>query len=166
MDTTNTSTKNNKTALIVVGIVLIIAAFFGGKAYGSSHATPSVSAYGAAGGYAGRTGMTGGFAGRMAGMGGGATIGQVVSMDATSITVSLTTGGSKIILYSPTTTVSKTMAGTISDVTVGSTITATGTANSDGSLTATAIQIRPADMVRTTSNPGGPMIPATAPTAQ
>ena len=85
--------------------------------------------------------MSGGFAGRV----GGATIGQVVSMDANSITVSIpNNGGSKIILYSPTTTVAKTTTGTISDVTVGSTITATGTANSDGSITATAIQIRPA----------------------
>ena len=121
-------------------IILIIAAFFVGKSYGASHATSAAASattatgrYGAAGAFAGRTGAAG-----------GATIGQVVSMDATSITVSLPGGGSKIILYSPITTIAKNTSGTISDVTVGSTITATGTANSDGSITASAIQIRPA----------------------
>jgi len=147
-----------QTTTIIIGIVLIIIAFFGGKAYGKSHATPA-----AGGAYAGFTRGAGGagFAGRTGGAAGGATIGQVVSEDASSITVSLAAGGSKIILYTPTTTVSKTSAGTISDVTVGSTITATGTANSDGSMTATAIQIRPAGNPSAPVNPGGPMIPAT-----
>lgn len=133
---------NNKSIIMTIAtIILIVAAFFVGKSYGSSHAATATTASRTRGGMAG---MTGTYTGR-AGMAGGATIGQVVSMDSSSITVSIPNGGgSKIILYTPTTTVSKTTAGAISDVTVGSTITAIGTANSDGSITATAIQIRPA----------------------
>jgi len=141
----NTSTKKSNTGLIIGGIILIIAAFFVGKSYGASHA--ATPATGGASAY--RTGAAGGFAGRT---GGAATVGQVVSMDATSITVSVPNGGgSKIILYTPTTTVLKTAQAATSDITVGSTITATGTTNSDGSITATSIQIRPA----------GSMIPGT-----
>jgi hypothetical protein len=158
------TTKKNNTGLIIIAVILIIAAFFGGKAYGSSHATPSMGGMamnGTAGGY----GRMGGFAGR-GGTGGGATIGQVVSMDSSSITVSLPAGGSKIILYSPTTTVMKTTTGAISDIAAGSIITATGTANSDGSVTATAIQIRPAGSTLPTAPTTGSAMPTTSSATQ
>jgi hypothetical protein len=132
----------NKTTTIIIGIVLIIAAFFGGKAYGASHAITTTGRAGMAGGYARTGGMGGSRFGGTAG--GGATVGQVVSKDANSITVSIpNNGGSKIVLYSPDTSIVKSAQGAISDVAVGSTIIATGTTNSDGSITATSIQIRP-----------------------
>ncbi len=128
----------NQTITIIIGVTLIIAAFFGGKAYGTKSATAARTAQFTRGGFTGANG--GGGTGR--GSFGGAT-GQVISKDATSITVSIPNGGSKIILFSPSTTVSKSSSGAISDVAVGSTITATGATNSDGSVTATNIQIRP-----------------------
>lgn len=129
-----------KTITIIIIIIIVIAAFFVGKAYGNKQATSAVSAQNANGTFS-HSGMYGG-SGR--GAFGNATIGQVIAKDTTSITVSLPNGGSKIILYSPTTMVLKTDAGTLNDITVGSTITASGTANTDGSITATSIQIRPA----------------------
>lgn len=120
----------------IVSVVLIVAAFFGGKSYGASQTATTAPT--AAGSF-NRTGAPAG-----AGRGGSGTMGQVVSMDSTSITVSTSGGGSKIILYSPTTTVAKSTQGTIKDIAVGSTITANGPANSDGSITATTIQVRPA----------------------
>jgi hypothetical protein len=53
---------------------------------------------------------------------------------------------SEIVLLSPTTQILKSVTGAASDLTVGSEVTITGTTNSDGSVSATSIQIRPAGM--------------------
>ncbi len=91
-----------------------------------------------------------------AGRGGaGLTIGSVLSKDATSLTIKMTDGSTKTIYYSDKTTVTKTADTTISDVAVGSEITANGTANTDGSVSATTIQIRPAVPATTTTTPSG-----------
>ncbi len=90
------------------------------------------------------TGFPGGgnFAGR-----GGLVSGEIVSADANSITVKESTGSTKVVYYTSTTTVDKTVAGASSDLTVGQTVTTNGTANTDGSVAATTIQIRPAGSV-------------------
>lgn len=132
-----------QTTTIIIGVVLIIAAFFGGKAYGAKHlaARPGQGANGqfARGTFTGPGTRLGTAAGQ-------ATMGQVISKDENSITVSIPNGGSKIVLFSPSTTVAKSTQGSMDDVTVGSSITAIGSANSDGSVTATNIQIRPQKM--------------------
>ncbi len=69
--------------------------------------------------------------------------GEIISRDAQSITVKLRDGGSKIIFLSKTTEISKTTDGAIADLEVGKQITATGTAGTDGNVTAQMIQIRP-----------------------
>jgi hypothetical protein len=69
----------------------------------------------------------------------------VIAKDATSITLQLPgNAGSKIIFYSATTQISKMASGTPVDLANGTNVSITGTANSDGSVTAQAIQIRPA----------------------
>ena len=75
--------------------------------------------------------------------GSGSTMGKILSIDSDSLTVSLQDGGSKIILLGASTPVQKTVEGTIKDLAVGTNIVVFGTANSDGSETATSIQIRP-----------------------
>jgi hypothetical protein len=78
-----------------------------------------------------------------AGTGGGFVSGDVVKKDATSITVQTNDGSSKIVIISDTTPVMKEASGTLSDVLVGKQITIIGNTNSDGSITAQSIQLRP-----------------------
>ena len=99
-------------------------------------------------GFAGRGGpggMMGGGRGQGGGMvrGSGFASGEVSSVDANSIVVKMRDGSSKIVLYAPSTEIGKFTTGMLSDIVVGKQIMVNGTANSDGSVTATNIQIRP-----------------------
>jgi hypothetical protein len=74
--------------------------------------------------------------------GNGFATGEVLSKDQTSLTIKLRDGGSKLLFLNTNTRIEKSTEGTISDVGVGQQITATGTPNTDGSITAQSIQIR------------------------
>ena len=141
--------NNTLIAVAVVGLIIAGGAgFYGGMKYQTTQ-TPTRGA----GQFAG-----GNFAGgnRGGGRGGGANgaFGTIIAKDANSITVQLggpnatsTNGdasGSKIVLYDKSTQIGKMVTGSPADLTVGQMIIANGTANSDGSITAQMIQIRPA----------------------
>lgn len=70
--------------------------------------------------------------------------GEIITKDDTSITIKLRDGGSKIVFISDATEIAKSATGTKDDLVVGATITAIGTQNQDGSISARSIQIRPA----------------------
>jgi hypothetical protein len=129
----------NKNMIIVVVITagLIGAAFYGGMMYQRS-TVPQRGAGFAAGtgrpGTAGRTSFT---------MGAGAVAGSILSKDASSITVKMQDGSTKIVLTNASTSVLKTSTGSLADLSVGTNVTAVGTPNSDGSVTAVSVSIRP-----------------------
>jgi hypothetical protein len=140
----------NRTAWITVVVVALVVGgggFYAGETYqaGQAPAARTGSAF------AGRTGTgAAGFAGRAV-AGGGATFGTIVAKDASSITVQLpsststtATTGSKVVLYDSSTQVQELQSVAASGLTVGQSVTVTGTANSDGSITAQSIQVRPA----------------------
>lgn len=131
---------NKKTLVgIVVGLLIIGVSFYAGKAYGQGQATNTPSTF-ASGTFAGRSGTGGGRAA------GSATIGQLLSTSGNSATIQLASGSTQIVLMGTSTQILKTTLGSPSDLSPGTTVLVTGTANSDGSLTAQSIQIRPAGM--------------------
>ena len=135
----------NKTSKIISGIVILLivagGAFYGGMIYGKSQNVRPTVASGTFQTRVNRTGGSGNF-----------ISGSIISEDSSSITVQLAgNAGSKIIFYSPTTQIGKMASGSASDLTAGTTVSVTGTTNSDGSVTAQSIQIRPAGQTRPAS---------------
>lgn len=129
----------NKKNIISTAVVLVVAlvAFCGGTIYGKSHQNKFPTRN-----QPGFMGMRNGD--RAFGMGmGGFISGQIISKDDKSITLKLLNGGSKIVFFSGSTKISKSVDGTTSDLETGKEISISGTPNSDGSISASAIQIRP-----------------------
>jgi len=140
---------NKKSTWIVIGVILIIIAFVGGLEYGKSTAASSSSAASRGATFGSSTG-TRSFAGRAGGTGGGLVAGTIVAVDPTSISIQLpnststtATTGSTVVLYSDGTSILKSVVGSPADLSVGESVTIQGTANSDGSMSANEIQIRP-----------------------
>ena len=122
----------------IVVVVALAGGYFWGKAgAGSAQAALSGNGGGSAGGAARR-------------FGGGSTngqtfaTGQIASMDATGITLQLPNGNSEVVFYSSSTDVTKPTAVPLSALSVGNNVVIDGIQNSDGSMTASSIQVRPA----------------------
>ena len=154
--------------IVAVAVVVGVGAFFGGKAAGGG-GTPTAQqaikalqnmtaeeraqvfqngagngAFG--GGTRGANGGTGGF-----------TTGTIVSGDSSSITVKLIGGGTKLVLFSPSTVIAVSKTGSASDLTTGQEVSVTGAANTDGSVTATREESSSARCARASH---GGMLPA------
>lgn len=71
--------------------------------------------------------------------------GEILSSDASSITVKLQDGSSKIVLYSASTPINKSSQGTVSDLKAGEKVAIFGQTNTDGSVTAQSIQLNPVE---------------------
>jgi hypothetical protein len=134
--------------LIPVVAVLVVAVgvgcFFGGRATSGSNAkaaslpngfptSGSMSGSGAQGAY-------GAYAGR-GGRGGNMVIGSIIANDGTTITVKTSNGSTKMVLFSGSTTISKTETGSASDLKVGQEVSVTGSTNTDNTVTATRISV-------------------------
>ena len=103
-----------KTHTIITIAVVGVVCFFGGMKYGQSTSKPTTGTSqtnfqsGAGGG--GRRGFAAGQ---------GATAGEILSLDATGITLKMRDGSSKIIILSSSTPVMKTATGSMSDLKTG-----------------------------------------------
>ena len=151
----------NKLIAIVIAVAVVVGggAFFGGMKYAESKSPQGrvsqadfqnlqnlspeerqqrLQELGANAGAGFRGGAGGGQRG-----GGGLTAGEIIAKDDKSITVKLSDGGSKIVFLSDSTTISKMTDGTKSDLEIGKQVTVNGSADSDGSVTAQNIQLRP-----------------------
>lgn len=121
--------------IIAVGVAILViggGAFYGGMAYAKSMNSQRMMGQGL-------RNSGGRF---MAGT--NFISGDIISKDNQSVTVKMRDGSSRIIFYSGTTEVGKFVSGTIDDVAVGKTVMVNGKTNTDGSITAQSIQIRPA----------------------
>ena len=139
METTKKKYNQHLIAWVSITVVLVAGAYLVGNKHGIASAKPTFGRGGTA--LSGPGARMGG--GRF-GAGAGLVTGTVLSKDTTSITIQAKDGSSKIVLYSGSTQVLKSTAGSVDDIAVGSQVSAQGTQNSDGSVTAASIQIRPA----------------------
>jgi len=127
----------SKKIMIIVSIVVLIvvagAAFYGGMFYAKSqNVRPAFNAANFQGARANRTG------------GGNFVSGALLSKDNDSITISLPTGGSKIVFYSDATQIQYIANADANSLLEGNCqlVDVSGVTNSDGSITAKSIQIR------------------------
>lgn len=126
--------KNQLVISIVIGVVLIGAAFYGGMQYAKAGLKTNVFAPGQ------RPGMAQGNGNRANGFG-GMLIGEILSKDDKSITVKIPDGGSKIVFFSKETKVNKASDGTADDLVVGKQVRVNGAQNTDGSVNASNINL-------------------------
>ncbi len=139
--------SKNKIIAGVVCVVLMGASFYGGVLYDAHSRTSARGNFSAA--QFNRSGSTGGMMNTMGAnsrMFGGLAAGEIVSVDASGLTLKMQDGSSKIVLLSASTTILKSTSGTSADLVPGASVTVTGSGNTDGSVTAQSIQIRPAGM--------------------
>jgi hypothetical protein len=133
---------------VIVALVVGGAGFYGGMLYGKSRGGSGPAnfqnmsqdqrrAFFQGNGQGTRTGN---FANRT---GNGFVSGTIIAKDIQSIAVKMPDGGSKIVFLSDQTEISRSASGTIADLNVSENVIVTGKANTDGSLTASNIQIRP-----------------------
>lgn len=144
--------------LIIVTVIVGGGAFYSGMKYGASKKSNAQGNFQGMRAISGGAGAIGARAGRQAG--GGFNSGEIIAKDDKSITIKLRDGGSKIVFFSQTTSIGKMTTGSINDLVVGTNVTAAGKTNSDNSITADTIQIRPA------MPPGGASQVPTTPPAQ
>jgi len=131
----------NKT---IVGITIIALVIGIGVGYlGANTLRPTVTQNTRGNFVAGANGGNFGSMRGAAGAAGGLLSGTVAKQDAGSLTLNTRDGSSHVVLITPATTVQKSVGGSLSDVVVGNTIIVTGSTNSDGSISASSIQLRP-----------------------
>lgn len=143
--------KNMIIGMVIGGVVLVGGSFYAGMKYAQSQR-------GGGGNFANlsqaeRQARFGGQGGvqRGARAGGGFTVGTILSVDDVSLTVSVPGGGSRIILFSTSTPIEKSISGEKTDLKTGEMVTVAGEGNQDGSITAQRITVGNARPVSTQS---------------
>ncbi|HWA32359.1 MAG TPA: hypothetical protein VG694_02835 [Candidatus Paceibacterota bacterium] len=130
--------KKRKIIALAVILALMFVSYYIGDRHGRSKALSARQSAFAGRGFPGQSA-----AGGNRGVVTSATNGEIISSDQKSITIKLPSGGSKIIFIDSNTKVSKVVDGAKSDLAKGTNVTVNGAVNSDGSMNASSIQIRP-----------------------
>lgn len=142
----------NKNKYIAIGIVALIitgvSAFYGGTVYENNSLTMqgllrsgNRTSFGANGNNPSGSQRQGGGIGP-GGNNGGFVNGEITAKDDKSITIKGRDGSSKIIYFSDSTEIGKTVDGSASDLNTGEQVLVNGKSNPDGSVSAQNIQIR------------------------
>jgi hypothetical protein len=147
--------KNSVIIMVLIAIVFGGGGYFVGKSMAQSQAAAQRTQF--AGQFGARTGTSG--ATRTGAVRGGQILGTILSTDNGSITVQLADGSSKIVLISTTTSINQATTATGADLKVGTKVSAFGSTNTDGSVTAQNIQINPITMTRP-GTPSGTSVPS------
>jgi hypothetical protein len=122
--------------IVIVAVIVVGLSFYSGMKFGGRKSSPGSM------GQFGQRNTSGTSKGMRSGT--GVTSGEVIAKDNETLTIKMIDGSTKIVFYSPSTDLQKTVAGNIADLVVGKEITVIGPANADGSLTAKSIQLRTA----------------------
>lgn len=145
--------KNKKIVGAVIAVVLVGAGFGGGYAFAKSQ-NPARDGFAAGANFQGGQFAARGAVGASSMRGGGNFIaGEILSKDASGVTIKMQDGSTKIILIGSSAQINKNAVGNMDDLAAGTNVTITGTTNSDGSVTAQAVQIRPAGFNTSSSTP-------------
>lgn len=135
--------------IVLIAVVVGVGSFFAGYKYAKFSVKPAdTRQFARMPGQQLGQGMRGqGSPGMVGRNGGGFAAGEVLSKDDKSLTIKLQDGGSKIVFFSASTTVSMMTDGKMDDIKQGSVVMITGSQNQDGSVTAKTVQLRPAGEV-------------------
>ena len=136
--------KNKIISVVFIAVAVIAGAFYAGIKYGQSSQISVPTGFSQrTGGQFGSTtarGNRGNF--------GGSISGQILSVDANTLTITDQTGGSRIVFFGASTTVSHMTSANLKDLIVGSNVSVNGATNADNSINAQMIQIRPVGPVQ------------------
>lgn len=126
--------KNSLIITIVIAVIVGALGFYGGMQYQKSQR----------GNFSGATNQRFPGTQRQGNTAGIRPIsGEITTLDNESLTVKMKDGSTKIVIFSDSTKINKTSDGSKSDLKTGIQVTAIGTENSNGSVTADNIQINP-----------------------
>lgn len=126
--------KNNFIVIVIVGILMAGAGFYGGMQYQKSQ-RPNFAGGRLPGGFGGPSGANG------AQQGSRPVSGTIASVDSTGVTLTLPDGSSKIILVSGSTVINKSTTGSQSDLKQGDQAMVIGTTDANGTVTAESISL-------------------------
>lgn len=142
------------TKSLIIGVVIGAVVFGGGGFYfGTKHAANATGARQFTGAFRLGMGEPGGAGGRAGG--GGFVAGEILAKDATSVTIKMQNGSTKIVLLGESSQVTKSAEGSVADLSIGTNVLVTGGENADGSMTAQTVQIRPAGQSLQVGAPSG-----------
>lgn len=136
--------KNIIVSSVIVVVVLIGVSFYGGLKYGQGKSpTFDRTNLGQRNSQLGGNNVLGN--NRTIG---GMVSGEILFVDAKSLTIKSQDGGSRLIFLSASTTINRMTSGNLEDLVIGSNISVNGSSNTDNSINAQSIQIRPSSPSR------------------